>query len=180
METNCMPRRIDRNVVYKNDFVCLYTDKVELPDGQIIEKYHQIHYPHESVSVVLFNENNEILLIHSKRYTVNRLEWEIPAGRIESGETKEQAAERECFEETGCKLNELKFLCSHNPSNGMSDEVCHVFSARINTELSEFDCNEVNEKRWFSKEQCLSMIRNNETMDGVSILAILYALQFYE
>lgn len=32
------------------------------------------------------------LLIQSKRYTVMRLEWEIPAGRIEDGESKEDAA----------------------------------------------------------------------------------------
>ena len=63
--------------------MCLYTDKVKLSNGYIIEKYHQIHYPQEAISIVVFNENDEVLLIQSKRYTVMRLEWEIPAGRIE-------------------------------------------------------------------------------------------------
>lgn len=35
---------------------------------------------------------DEILLIRSKRYITGRLEWEIPAGRMESGETAEVAA----------------------------------------------------------------------------------------
>lgn len=80
-----MPERLERNVIYESDYVCLYTDKVRLPNGCVIEKYHQIHYPHEAVCVVMFNEKDELLLIRSKRYTVNRLEWEIPAGRIENG-----------------------------------------------------------------------------------------------
>jgi len=100
-----------------------------------VEKYHQIHYPKEAVVVVIFNENDDILFIHNRRYTVGHLEWEIPAGKIEEGESIEEATIREAKEETGCDLKDIKFLCSQNPSNG--------------------------------------------TKDGVSILAILYALQFY-
>ncbi|SDB68974.1 NUDIX domain-containing protein [Butyrivibrio sp. INlla16] len=48
-----------------------------------------------------------------------RLEWEIPAGKIEEGESPEEAARRECIEETGCSLKDVSFLCSQNPANGM-------------------------------------------------------------
>ena len=39
-----------------------------------------------------------------------RLEWEIPAGKIEKGETKEDAARRECLEETGCTCGSIAEL----------------------------------------------------------------------
>lgn len=52
----------------------------------------------------MFNEKEEVLLIRSKRYTVMRLEWEIPAGRMEDGESKEEAARRECLEEMDARL----------------------------------------------------------------------------
>ena len=61
-----LPERLDREVIYESDYVCLYADKIKLPDGYIIEKYHQIHYPHEAISIVVFNENDEVLLIQSK------------------------------------------------------------------------------------------------------------------
>ena len=100
MDQNTLPERLDRTVIYESDYVCLYADKVRLPSGYIIEKYHQVHYPKEAVSIVIFNEKNEILMIREKRYTVGRLEWEIPAGKIEEGESKEDAARREAMEET--------------------------------------------------------------------------------
>ena len=180
MDYNELPERLDRKTIYESDYVCLYADKVKLPDGHIIEKYHQIHYPHEAVSIVVFNENDEVLLIQSKRYTVMRLEWEIPAGRIEEGETKEEAARRECREETGCTVKDLKFLCTQNPDNGMSDCICHVFAARVDTETMKFDENEVRAKKLVSREIVLEMLKNNQTKDGVSILALLFAFEFYK
>lgn len=99
------------------------------------------------------------------------LEWEIPAGRIEDGESKEDAARRECIEETGCTVKDLKFLCTQNPSNGMSDCICYVYDASVDTESMDFDENEVKMKKWVSREKVLEMLKDNETKDGVSILA---------
>ncbi len=174
-----MPKRLERTTIYESEHVCLYTDKVCLPSGYIIEKYHQIHYPKEAVAVVIFNEKNDILFIHNRRYTVGHLEWEIPAGKIEEGESLEIAAEREAKEETGCELQELKYLCSQNPANGMSDAVVHVFAARVSTESQIIDTDEVSSKRWFKEGEYLELLRTNGTKDGVSMLAVLYALKFY-
>ncbi len=82
MDNIKLPERLERATIYESDYICLYTDKVKLPSGDIIEKYHQLHYPHESVSIVIFNDKDEILMIREKRYTVGRLEWEIPAAQI--------------------------------------------------------------------------------------------------
>ena len=180
MDQNKLPERLERNTIYESDYVCLYADKVRLPSGYIIEKYHQIHYPKEAVSIVIFNEKNEILMIREKRYTVGRLEWEIPAGKIEDGESKEDAARREAMEETGCTLKDLTFLCSQNPANGMSDCLCHVFAARVDTESGIRDTDEVDSKVWTPVEQVREMLRKNETHCGVSMLAILFALEFYQ
>lgn len=179
MENIKLPERLERTTIYESDYVCLYTDRVKLPSGQIIEKYHQVHYPHESVSIVIFNEKDEILMIREKRYTVGRLEWEIPAGRIEDGETKEEAARREAMEETGCTIKDLKFLCSQNPANGMCDNVLHVFAAKVDFESKIQDVDEVAYNTWMPVAEVKELLKNNETKDGVSILAILFALQFY-
>ena len=178
-EAEKMPKRLERTTIYESDFVCLYADKVELPSGDIIDKYYQIHYPKKAVSIVIFDEEDNILLIHNRRYTVGRLEWEIPAGRIEEGENLEEAARREAMEETGCELSDLQYLCEYNPSNGMSDSLIHCFAAKVVKEGSIKDSDEISSKKWFSKEEYLDLLKNNGTKDGVTILAILYALQFY-
>ena len=173
------PKQLDRKVIYESDWVCLYADKVEMPDGRILDTYHKLHYPHESSCVVIVNAKEEILMIQSKRYTTSRLEWEIPAGRIENNETPEDAARRECLEETGCTLKDLTYLCSQNPSNGMSDLKLHVFGARVENEIPKFDENEVQRKKWIPKNEVMNMLRANEIQCGVSMLALLYAMNFY-
>lgn len=179
MNSNTFPEKLDRKIIYESDWVSLYTDKVKMPDGRIFNTYHKLHYPHESVSVVIVNEKNEILMIQSKRYITSRLEWEIPAGRIETDESPENAARRECFEETGCTLKDLTYLCCHYPSNGMSDLKLHVFGAKIDTESMEIDENEVATKKWIPKNEVINMLKKNETQCGISMLALLYAIQFY-
>ncbi len=174
-----LPERLERTKIYECGFVTLYSDKVKLPSGYIIEKYHQLHHHHEGVSVVVFNEKDEILMIREMRYTVGHLEWEIPAGGVEDGEPIEEAARREVMEETGCSIKNLKFLCSHNPSNGMSDQVMHVFGAKVDSEGSIQDVDEVAEKVWMPIDDVKELLRENKTMDGIAILAILYAIEFY-
>ena len=179
MDQHTLPERLERKTIYESDYVCLYADKVKLSSGHIIDRYHQIYYPHEAVCIVIFNELHEILMIREKRYTVGRLEWEVPAGKIENGESAEAAARREAAEETGCTLKDLRFLCSQNPANGMSDCLCHVFAAHVDTENSIQDTDEVADKIWMPVESVKEMLRKNETRDGVSMLAILFALEFY-
>ncbi len=173
------PVRLDRKIIYESDWVSLYLDKVKMPGGQIIPTYHQLHYPHASVSCVILNEQDEILMIKSKRYTTNRLEWEIPAGGIEENETPQEAARRECMEETGCTLKDLTFLSEQNPSNGMSDLKIYMFGARVDTENTRIDMDEVSGKQWMTKSEVLDMLKNNEIYCGVSIANLLYAIQFY-
>ena len=60
------PEKLDRKVIYESDWISLYADRVRMPGGEIIESYHRLHYPHESVCVVICNDRDEILLIRSK------------------------------------------------------------------------------------------------------------------
>jgi len=62
MSGNLLPEKLDRKIIYESDWVSLYSDKVRMPDGRIFNTYHKLHYPHESVSVVIINEKKEILL----------------------------------------------------------------------------------------------------------------------
>ena len=62
----------------------------------------------------------------------------------------------------------------------MFDGVCHVFGAKVDTESVNIDENEVNMKKWVPRERVLEMLKNNETKDGTSILALLFAFEFYK
>ena len=175
-----MPERLASKTIYESDWISLYEDKVKMPDGSIIDSYHRLQFPHESVCVVICNDKDEILMIQSKRYITGQLEWEIPAGRIEDGESPEEAARRECMEETGCELEELVYLCSENPNNDMSDLLIHIYGAKVKSEEKLFDENELNCKKWKKRGDIMYMLKNKEIHCGVSMLALLYAFSFYE
>ncbi|MEK6220788.1 MAG: NUDIX hydrolase, partial [Chloroflexota bacterium] len=49
------------------------------------------------VSTIVFNENNQVLLMLRRDFRV----WTLPGGRIDPGETPQEAAVRESQEETG-------------------------------------------------------------------------------
>lgn len=177
-EKEIFPVQMECNTIYESGWLTLYSDKVKMPDDVVIDAYHRVHVPNESVCVVVTNERDEILLIRSKRYTTGRMEWEIPAGRIEMGECAENAARRECLEETGCELTNLQYLCSQNPSNGITDILIHYYLAKVSAEGSSFDENEVSEKRWVTKEEAACLLQSNGSRSGVSMFGLLYVLQF--
>ena len=56
-----MPKRLERTTIYESEHVCLYSDRVALPSGQIIENYYQIHYPKKAVAIVIFDEDDKSL-----------------------------------------------------------------------------------------------------------------------
>lgn len=175
---NELIKKLHRKIIYESDWISLYCDKVQMPDGNIIESFHKLHYPFESVSMVVINENDEILMIKSRRYSTNSIEWEIPAGRIEKNETREEAVRRECIEETGCVLDNLRYLFYENPNNGMSDSKVYIYLAKVKSEENIIDENEVKSKQWLKREKVIQMLKNNEIHCGVSALALLYAIQF--
>ncbi len=178
MPNDAFPQRLSSQTIYESDWVSLYADRVRMPDGSIIERYHRLHIPQQSVGLAVVNDSGDLLLIRSKRYVTGRLEWEVPAGRIEPGETPEQAAQRECQEETGCTLRSLRYLCRQNPCNGMSDLTLHLFAATVDTEAAGIDENEVAAKCWVPRQRVLQMLQDNEIQCGVSMLTLLYALTF--
>ncbi|WP_248403214.1 hypothetical protein [Butyrivibrio fibrisolvens] len=66
----------------------------------------------------------------------------------------------------------------------MTDQVMHVFGARVESEGTIKDVDEVADKVadkvWMPVSEVKELLKNNETKDGIAILAILFALEFYE
>ena len=66
------------------------------------------HPPIKGVSVAIFR-SNRVLLVKRGKAPLEGL-WSLPGGRLEDGETIEEAARRELAEETGLAVNELVFV----------------------------------------------------------------------
>jgi len=171
-----IPKRLSREVIYESDWVNLYADKVEFPDGSIIDRHHFIHFEYESVAIVILNEKDEVLLIKANRYITQSEEWEIPAGRVDDGELAIKAAARETLEETGYEISELEFIYKYNTSNGISDQKIALYKAVAKQKVGQFDTNEVLDMQWVSKKRVLEMLQKNEIRCGLSLAGLTLVL----
>jgi len=167
------PRRLERSVIYMSSWVDLYCDRVELPTGKILEKYHILDFHHGSVGAVVENDKDEILMVQVFRYPTDNLEWEIPTGGMEEGEDPLQAAQREVLEESGYETHDHKLLYSFNPINGISDDTFHVIACNAGMKIGAFDRNEISDVKWLKKETLRSAIKNRRIRDGFTLTALL-------
>src|SRR5206468_1855894 len=74
-------------------------------------------------------DDGRIVLVRQYRYPVDDALWELPAGRLDAGESPEQAAQRELQEEIGQKAGSLSRMTFFFTTPGFCDESMHVFRA---------------------------------------------------
>lgn len=68
-----------------------------------------------SAGVLVYREGEgglEVLIVHPSGRFGRNSPWSLPKGRIEEGESPEEAARRETWEETGVRVTELQELGS--------------------------------------------------------------------
>jgi ADP-ribose pyrophosphatase len=104
--------------------IALRKDRFSL-DGRMIEK-EIVEHP-DSVGIVAVS-GSEVILVTQYRRTSGSVLLEIPAGKIEKGETPRQAAVREMAEEIGYS-GKLEPLMKWYLAPGYSTELMHVFVA---------------------------------------------------
>lgn len=107
-----------------------------------------------SVICAVVNENREIALI--RQNYVNATKYVCVAGHMKCGESAEDVAVREIYEEIGQKVEELSFVSSYPYEK--KDMLMLGFMARVKKQdfiLSE----EVDSAEWFTLDDAPSMLR---------------------
>ena len=89
--------------------------------------------------------------------------YEIPAGKLHSGEDPRSCATRELEEEIGYKPGQLRLLSSIFTAPGFTDEVIHVYKATGLTKgRQHLDRDEVLEVVEVTLEEAIRIIRARE------------------
>ncbi len=157
--------------VFDGKLLQVYYDDAELPDGSSSSR-EWIKHPGACAVVPIF-ENNDIMLIKQFRYPMAQIFYEVPAGKIDAGESPDSTAERELLEEAGLKCDELIYIGHFYPAIGYADEVIHIYAGKKLTQVDQkTDVDEfvVNARIPFS--EAMKMISTGEINDGKTIICL--------
>jgi 8-oxo-dGTP pyrophosphatase MutT (NUDIX family) len=164
--------------IYECDWLRLTLVDLEIPGGERFE-HHVVRMPNKAAGTVVYDPVRGVLLLWRHRFITDTWGWEIPAGRIEPGETPEQAARRETVEETGWEPGPVRPLIAYRPMDGMTDQIFHCFIADGAVRLGEAsDPAEAERIEWVSVAALRGIVGNHEMVDGLSLTAVLYALAY--
>jgi len=162
--------------LYDSDWVRLALVDVELPSGQRFE-HHVVRLPRPASATVVRDPERGILLLRRHRFVVDSWAWEVPAGRIDAGESPEQAAARETVEETGWRPGPLRSLGAFHPMPGTVDQTFHVFAADGAELVGGPDPDEVERVEWIPVDDVRTLLRDGSISDGLSLVALYRALE---
>jgi 8-oxo-dGTP pyrophosphatase MutT (NUDIX family) len=164
--------------IYGSEWMRMVLADVEIPGGERFD-HHVVRFPNQAAGTIVRDPERGVLLLWRHRFITDTWGWELPAGRIDPGETPTEAAEREAFEETGWRPGPLHFLGAYAPNNGTTDMVFHLFVANGATHVGDpLDPSESERVEWRSPEQVREAITKGEVYDGLSLTALLWALAF--
>lgn len=120
-------KRIKENKIYDGKIFEVYSDAVELPNGKIANRDWIKHYG--GAAILVIDKDDIVYLVEQYRYAVNKIVLEIPAGKIDRGETPYQTAIRELEEELGFKADKLTPLGEILPTVGYVSERIYIYLA---------------------------------------------------
>lgn len=163
-------RLLDSRKIYSGE-VSLRMDRFSL-NGRLVEK--EIVEHRQSVGIVPILDGNTVILVAQYRRAAGKTLIEIPAGKIEEGETPRQAAEREMGEEIGLS-GRLRPLAQWYLAPGYDTEFMHVFVATGLKKIKRgtLDKDEDIAIKKFQLDTIVQKCRNGQVQDCKTVAALL-------
>jgi ADP-ribose pyrophosphatase len=179
---NIEPGRLASKKVYDGKVISVDLDSVRFPDGTTGE-LEMVRHPGASAVVPFLDpiesEDPRIVLIRQYRYAAQGFVYEIPAGRLDSGESPEACAHRELREETGYTAELLTHLTTFYTTPGFTDERIHVFAATgLGAGEAQPEADEILDLVTLPLSEAVEMVRDGRLVDGKSMVGLLFAAFF--
>ncbi len=120
--------RLGGEVLKEGGFLELRKDVVRLPDGSSATREYIQHAG--AVAVIPLLDDGRIVLVRQFRYPVGRVLLELPAGKLDAGESVLACGQRELLEEAGYRAPEWAFAGAIHNAAAYSSESIHLWFAR--------------------------------------------------
>ncbi|MBM7646221.1 ADP-ribose pyrophosphatase [Scopulibacillus daqui] len=166
-------KTIHSKTIYEGKIIKVRVDDVTLPNGGT-SKREIVDHP-GAVAVIALNSEGKLLLVKQFRKPLEKVIYEIPAGKLEPGEDPKQTALRELEEETGYKCKEMSHVVSFYTSPGFANELVHIyFTDSLIEGQKHLDEDEFLENIEVDLEAAVDMIRDQRIFDAKTVYAVQY------
>lgn len=167
-------KKISSERIYEGAILNVRRDKVTAVKG---EAYREIIEHNGAVAMIAITDDKKIVMVEQYRYACKRPVLEIPAGKIDKGETSPvNAAVRELKEETGYTAENIIYLGSINTSVAYSEEVINIYGMTGLTPgeqmLNEDEALEVME---YPFDEVCEMAAKGELIDAKTVAGLFMA-----
>jgi ADP-ribose pyrophosphatase len=182
-------RVLSSRISYHGPVFSVTTDEVEEPGGVRVRRDVIRHAGSVVVLAVDVLEVDNpakagrkteprVLLERQYRHAAQSMMWELPAGRIDDGETSLTAAKRELLEETGYTARQWKRVLHFYVSPGFLDETMTIYLARgLQAGEAQPEPDEKIATRFFTLSEAKRMALNGRIRDAKTISGILWLAQ---
>lgn len=120
-------KKIDSTLVYDGKIIKVFKDSVSLEGAS--DSVREVVRHKGATAVLAVNEEGFAYFVEQFRYPIEKPLFEVPAGKIDDGETPLECAKRELLEECGLLAETWTDLGPMLSSPGFCDEVIHLFLA---------------------------------------------------
>ena len=122
-------KTLKRTEIFDGHIFKVVVDDVELPNG-LGQAKRELILHRGAVAVLAVTDENKIILVKQYRKSIEKISYEIPAGKLEIGEngSEQDAAARELEEETGYS-GDLKQIHEFYTAIGFCNEKIKLYQA---------------------------------------------------
>ena len=164
-------KTLQENVIYDGKILRLNCDDVLASNGLKVKR--EVIHHHGGVCVLAFVDD-KIPLVKQFRYSYKEEMLELPAGKLEKGESAYDAGIRELEEEVGLKAESLTSYGAIYPSCGYTNEIIHLYVANnVSKTKTHLDADEDIDIYYYSLEEIIEMINSGEIKDAKTICLVL-------
>ena len=135
--------------------------------------------PHYEVVCAVIIKDNLVFCCKRKPFGECANKWEFPGGKIEIGETKEEALIREIKEELGLSFDLSNTRCNFTFTfDDGYDDIYLINVDDIDLNSLTLQESEVIDARWASYDEIIAMIRNGEFITYIeSYIKVLFDMR---
>ena len=168
---------LSSEVVYQGPLFYVRHDKLVEPGGR--ENERDVIRHNGSVVILAIDSSKSkrdpwVVLERQYRHAANQYLWELPAGKLDAGETPLAGAQRELAEETGYRAKKWRPLVEYYASPGFLGESMKVFLAEgLQPGETHLEEDEEIELRLVKLSELLKMIEKGAILDGKTLTSVL-------